>query len=134
MPGGFRYADVNRKIKDSPMGPGEVTTITEAGFPEVNGVAVAWVEFDNGEIFDPYRARENTLLHREGGPGSSLLRHFDQWSSADREALFALLRDALLRRGHLAASHLGANYAVGDILKRISVLFARNGCEMEELT
>lgn len=63
--GGFRYEWARRKIKDSPKGAGEITDISMAGYPEVDGVAVAWVEFEDGEVFDPGNVRPITLAKRE---------------------------------------------------------------------
>jgi len=66
MPGGFRYSDVRgRKVKDSPVGAGDVTNVSMAGFPEVDGVAVAWLEFEDGEIFDPHGVRDEHLKRRD---------------------------------------------------------------------
>ncbi len=41
-------------ISESPVGAGVITTITEAGFPRVDEVAVAWVRRVDGATFDPY--------------------------------------------------------------------------------
>jgi hypothetical protein len=45
---------VGMKVIDSPVGPGEITDVTGAGFPEVNDVAVAWAFLEEG-VFDPRR-------------------------------------------------------------------------------
>lgn len=51
-----------KKVKDSPIGPGEVSGVTAARYPQVNGVAVAWLEFEDGTVFDPFlqRSRHRT--------------------------------------------------------------------------
>lgn len=41
-------------VADSPLGPGQVTGITDAGYPQVNHVAVAWCRLTDGATFDPY--------------------------------------------------------------------------------
>lgn len=52
------------KVVDSPVGPGEVTGVSDRGFPQVNGVTVAWLEYGDGEIFDPHCVREKHLADR----------------------------------------------------------------------
>lgn len=46
--------DIGKAIKHSPVGSGEITDITEAGYPQVNGVAVAWLVFEDGCTFNPF--------------------------------------------------------------------------------
>lgn len=41
-------------IAASPVGPGTVTDITDAGYPRVNHVAVACLKRTDGKVFDPY--------------------------------------------------------------------------------
>ncbi len=41
-------------VADSPNGPGTITDITDAGYPQVNGVAVARLKRTDGATFDPY--------------------------------------------------------------------------------
>ena len=41
-------------VKNSPVGAGTITEFSERGFPKVNGVAVAWLILESGEIFNPY--------------------------------------------------------------------------------
>ena len=45
------------RIKDSPAGAGKLTGFTNVGWPQVNGVAVTWVERVDGARFDPYHKR-----------------------------------------------------------------------------
>lgn len=56
--------EVGDHIKDSPMGEGKVTGITDAGYPQVNEVACAWLERTDGVIFDPRGVREKHLAER----------------------------------------------------------------------
>lgn len=49
--------EVGDKVKFSPRGPGVVTDITDAGYPQVDHVAVAWVEMEDGGVFDPRNVR-----------------------------------------------------------------------------
>ena len=56
--------EIGDAVKDSPQGAGTVTDITDAGFPRVNHVAVAWLERDDGAIFDPRGVREKHLAQR----------------------------------------------------------------------
>lgn len=44
---------VGEKVKYSPVGAGVFTDITDAGYPRVNHVAVAWMVMDDGEIYNP---------------------------------------------------------------------------------
>lgn len=57
-------------VKDSPRGPGTITGITAAGFPQVNHVAVAWLERTDGVIFDPRGVRKAAIARsRESKTG-----------------------------------------------------------------
>lgn len=51
---------VGDPVSDSPVGPGTVTGITEAGYPQVNNVAVAWLARPDGARFDPHNKRGGT--------------------------------------------------------------------------
>ena len=46
--------EIGDPIKDSPVGPGTMTGITEAGYPQVNHVAVTWLEREDGAVYDPH--------------------------------------------------------------------------------
>ena len=61
------YLEIGDAVKDSPTGPGTITDITDAGYPRVNHIAVAWLERDDGAVFDPRCVREKTIAHREQG-------------------------------------------------------------------
>lgn len=50
---------VNDPVSRSPVGAGVITGFTEAGYPQVNHVAVTWLERPDGARFDP--------LNRAGG-------------------------------------------------------------------
>lgn len=59
------YIEIGDAVKDSPQGAGTVTGITDAGYPQVNGVAVAWLELAGGELyFDPKGVREKHKAQR----------------------------------------------------------------------
>ncbi len=45
---------VGDAVADSPVGAGKVTGITEAGYPQVNHVAVTWLKRPDGAVFDPH--------------------------------------------------------------------------------
>lgn len=49
--------EVGDKVKFSPLGAGTVTDISDAGYPRVDGVAVAWVEMEGGGVYDPRNVR-----------------------------------------------------------------------------
>lgn len=61
------YLEVGDVVKDGPTGPGIITGITDAGYPQVNHIAVAWLERDDGAVFDPRGVREKTLAARKQG-------------------------------------------------------------------
>lgn len=65
------YIEVGDKVKDSPQGTGAITDITDAGYPRVNGVAVAWLEREDGAVFDPRRVRDKHLAARAAKEGAS---------------------------------------------------------------
>jgi len=44
---------VGDKVAQSPVGPGIITGATMRGYPQVNDVAVAWLETESGEWFNP---------------------------------------------------------------------------------
>lgn len=52
------YLSINEAVADSPVGTGSITDFTDAGFPQVNHVAVAWLECEDGTIFDPWGVRD----------------------------------------------------------------------------
>lgn len=58
------YLEEGDEVVDSPMGSGIVTDITQAGYPRVNNVAVAWLERADGAIFDPRNVRAQHLAER----------------------------------------------------------------------
>lgn len=60
-----KYLEVGDTVKDSPVGPGTVTGITDAGYPQINYIAVAWIECDDGSVYDPWGVRENALAARQ---------------------------------------------------------------------
>ena len=41
-------------VAESPVGPGVVTDITDAGYPQVNHIAVACLKRTDGAVFDPF--------------------------------------------------------------------------------
>ena len=55
------YFQVGDTIADSPVGAGVITGITEAGYPQVNHVAVARLTRTDGAVFDPYGSYEKEL-------------------------------------------------------------------------
>lgn len=57
------YAEHTTAI-DSPVGAGDITGWSKAGYPEVNGNVVAWCEFEDGTIFDPMNNRDKQLNAR----------------------------------------------------------------------
>ena len=58
------YLEIGDAVKDSPTGPGTITDITDAGYPRVNHIAVAWLERDDGAVFDPRGVRSKALADR----------------------------------------------------------------------
>lgn len=54
----FQLMGIGATVLDSPVGPGTVTKFSDAGYPMVNGVSVAWCLFSFGpslRVFDPQR-------------------------------------------------------------------------------
>lgn len=58
------YLEIGDAVKDSPTGAGTITDITDAGYPRVNHIAVAWLEREDGAVFDPRGVRVKALLQR----------------------------------------------------------------------
>lgn len=48
------YLQVGDTVAESGVGPGTITGITDAGYPQVNHVAVARLIRTDGITFDPY--------------------------------------------------------------------------------
>lgn len=59
------YIEVGERCTDSPMGAGLITGTTERGFPQVEHVAVAWLEMEDGRVFDPYNVRAKHKAERK---------------------------------------------------------------------
>jgi len=49
-----QYIAIGDTVAESPVGPGTVTGVTQAGYPQVNHVAVVCLKRTDGVIFDPY--------------------------------------------------------------------------------
>ena len=47
------YINVGDPILYSPVGRGVVTAFTDAGYAQVNGIAVGWCERSDGKVFNP---------------------------------------------------------------------------------
>jgi len=45
---------IDEPVRASPVGSGTITGITQAGYPQVNHIAVAWCIRSDGLAFDPY--------------------------------------------------------------------------------
>lgn len=58
MKGGFPLDRSRIPVIDSPIGPGHVTNVNMAGYPDVNGVTVAWLIQSDGWVFDPAGVRK----------------------------------------------------------------------------
>jgi len=52
-------------IDASPVGPGSITDVTDAGYPQVNGVAVACLRRADGAVFDPYGHYKNGVPEKD---------------------------------------------------------------------
>lgn len=50
-PRAIRPGDI---VAASPVGPGKVTDISDAGYPRVDGVAVVWLRRTDGVVFNPH--------------------------------------------------------------------------------
>lgn len=48
------YLQVGDPVQQSPVGPGVITDITEAGYPQVNHVAVAILQRTDGRWWNPH--------------------------------------------------------------------------------
>jgi hypothetical protein len=64
---------IGDKVKESPVGTGEITGITQAGYPQVNHVAVSWLVLEDGTKFRQKPSNEvvisprlMTRLHTDG--------------------------------------------------------------------
>lgn len=56
------YLEIGDTVADSPVGAGTITGITEAGYPQVNRIAVGRLIRSDGVVFDPfnkYKKEEN---------------------------------------------------------------------------
>ena len=45
---------IDEPVRASPVGSGTITGITQAGYPQVNHIAVAWCIRIDGLTFDPH--------------------------------------------------------------------------------
>jgi hypothetical protein len=61
------YLSIGDTIADSPVGAGEVTGITDAGYPQVNHVAVVYLTRTDGVVFDPFDHYAKTAQRQEDG-------------------------------------------------------------------
>lgn len=52
------YLSIGDDVAESPVGPGKITGVTDAGYPQVNHVAVARLTRVDGAVFDPYHTYE----------------------------------------------------------------------------
>ncbi len=59
------YFQIGDPVADSPVGSGSITGITNAGYPQVNHVAVIWLRRDDGEIFNPFNKDIPELKNKE---------------------------------------------------------------------
>lgn len=75
------YLAVGDAVADSPVGPGHITGITEAGFPQVNHVAVARLTRTDGVVFDPHGTYEKEA----------------RWKATELEQRNATFVDSLLK-------------------------------------
>lgn len=57
------HIEIGDTIARSPVGAGMVTDITDAGYPRVNDVAVAWLVRTDGVVFNP----RGVKIPQEGG-------------------------------------------------------------------
>jgi len=48
------YVQIGDVVADSAHGAGTITGITEAGYPQVNHVAVGWLRLEDGTTFNPF--------------------------------------------------------------------------------
>lgn len=59
------YLAIGDTIEDSPVGPGTITGITDAGYPQVNYIAVARLRRTDGVVFDPYESYKKDATKQE---------------------------------------------------------------------
>lgn len=67
------YFAIGDAVEDSPVGPGTITDISEAGYPRVSHVAVGCLRRTDGVVFDPfghYRKQVSFNLVASGKPAS----------------------------------------------------------------
>lgn len=57
------YLQIGDTVADSPVGPGVITGITDAGYPQVNHVAVGRLKRTDGVVFDPRNTYPKELLN-----------------------------------------------------------------------
>lgn len=50
------YIEIGDAVSQSGVGAGVITGITDAGYPQVNRVAVAWLVCPDGRVFNPHNA------------------------------------------------------------------------------
>jgi len=55
------YFAIGDTIKRSPVGAGVITGITEAGYPQVNHIAVTQLERTDGVIYAPHGLTESFM-------------------------------------------------------------------------
>lgn len=48
------YLAPGDEVAQSPVGAGRITDISDAGYPRVNHVAVAWLVRTDGVVFNPH--------------------------------------------------------------------------------
>jgi hypothetical protein len=59
------YIAKGDEVDASPIGPGTVTGISDAGYPQVNHVAVACLRRVDGKTFDPYGHYKNGVPDKD---------------------------------------------------------------------
>lgn len=57
------HLEIGNTVEDSPVGPGTITGITDAGYPQVNRVAVGCLRRTDGVVFDPSGAYKKKPNH-----------------------------------------------------------------------
>lgn len=55
---------IGEAVSKSPIGPGKVTGLTQAGFPQVNNVAVTWLVLEDGAVVGHKPANEINISPR----------------------------------------------------------------------
>jgi len=48
------FLQIGDTVADSPDGPGKITGITDAGYPQVNHIAVVWLRRTDGVVYNPF--------------------------------------------------------------------------------